>query len=201
MKRLLLPLILVSLSLTVFTQNIQHNHQCGQHKLLKKLLANPQFLNQHLAEQKQLLNEENLNKGNPKGVVYQVPIVFHLVHNNGPEKIDRSQIIDALTILNRDMRGQNPDTATVDSLFQGIIADNEIEFVLATKAPDGSCFSGITRTLTPLSFNTGDINMPLYMNWCLSIEHESNVTGPRTVFSSPIKSMCKVLANVDHIII
>ena len=178
MKRLFLPLIFVSLSLTVFTQNIQHNHQCGQHKLLKKLLANPQFLNQYLAEQKQLSKEEKLNKGNPKGVVYQIPIVFHLVHNNGPEKIDRSQIIDALNILNRDMRGQNPDTATVDSLFQGIIADNEIEFVLATKAPDGSCFSGITRTLTPLSFNTGDINGADQVNAVIALNDVYNGNWP-----------------------
>ena len=57
-----------------------------------------------------------------------------------------------LEILNRDFRKLNPDTATVDPLFQGIVADVEIEFVLATKAPDGSCFSGITRTQSPLSY-------------------------------------------------
>ena len=137
MKKLLLPLILVGLSLAVFPQNNHDNHNCGQHKLLKNLLSNPSFLKMHLAEQKQLLNEENKKNGHAKGVVYQVPIVFHLVHNNGAEKIDRSQILDALAILNRDMRGQNPDTATVDSLFQGIIADNEIEFEPGKEPEEG----------------------------------------------------------------
>ena len=33
-------------------------------------------------------------------------------------------------------------------------ADIEIEFQLATKAPNGQCFSGITRTLSPLT-NSG----------------------------------------------
>ena len=31
-------------------------------------------------------------------------------------------------------------------------ADIEIEFILATKTPDGSCFSGITRTQSPFSY-------------------------------------------------
>jgi len=178
MKKLLLPLILVGLSLAVFPQNSQDNHNCGQHKLLKNLLSNPGFLKMHLAEQKQLLNEENKKNGQAKGVVFQVPIVFHLVHNNGAEKIDRAQILDALAILNRDMRGQNPDTATVDSLFQGIIADNEIEFVLATKAPDGSCFSGITRTLTPLSYNLGDINGSDQVNAVIALNDVYNGNWP-----------------------
>jgi hypothetical protein len=178
MKRLFLPLILVSLSLTVFPQNNHDNHNCGQHKLLKNLLSNPSFLKMHLAEQKQLLNEENKKNGHAKGVVYQIPIVFHLVHNNGSEKIERAQILDALAILNRDMRGQNPDTATVDSLFQGIIADNEIEFVLATKAPDGSCFSGVTRTLTPLSFNLGDINGSDQVNAVIALNDVYNGNWP-----------------------
>ena len=32
-------------------------------------------------------------------------------------------------------------------------ADVEIEFVLATKAPNGACFKGITRTNSALSYD------------------------------------------------
>jgi hypothetical protein len=39
------------------------------------------------------------------------------------EKIDRSQVLDALTILNRDLRALRADTATVDTLFKPLIAD------------------------------------------------------------------------------
>ena len=41
-----------------------------------------------------------------KGVLYKIPVVFHVVHNNGVEKIDRAQVLDALAILNRDLRGK-----------------------------------------------------------------------------------------------
>ena len=92
------------------------------------------------------------------GIVYKIPVVFHVVHNNGIEKIDRSQVLDALQKLNIDLRALRADSATVDSLFKPLIADIEVEFVLATKAPDGTCFSGITMTETPYSYNNGDIS-------------------------------------------
>jgi Pregnancy-associated plasma protein-A. len=44
------------------------------------------------------------------------------------------------------------DAASVHAEFQGMPADAEIEFVLATKAPDGACFNGVTRTLSPYSY-------------------------------------------------
>ena len=87
--------------------------------------------------------------------MYKIPVVFHIVHNNGVEKIDRSQVLDALSILNRDLRALRADTATVDSLFKPLIADIEVEFVLATKAPDGTCFSGVTMTQTLIHTTMG----------------------------------------------
>ena len=63
-----------------------------------------------------------------------------------------------MAILNRDLRALRADTATVDSIFKPLIADVEIEFALATKAPDGTCFSGVTFTESPNSYNNGNIN-------------------------------------------
>ncbi len=130
---------------------------CGQQVLQDKLLQNSAFQKMHLQEQR-LLDSLTQRYHGSKGVVYTIPVVFHVVHNNGEEKIDRDQILDALYILNRDLRLLDPDTSTLDSAFAALAADNEIEFVLATKAPDGTCFSGITYTQTPYSFNTGSIN-------------------------------------------
>ena len=149
-------LLLITTILTYIFCSAQ-NHEikdCGQHLYLKRLLKNPTRQKLHEKEQKQLKIKEELfsSSKNNKGIVYKIPIVFHVIHNGGIENISTAQILDALEILNRDFRKLNPDTATVDPLFQGIVADVEIEFVLATKAPDGSCFSGITRTQSPLSY-------------------------------------------------
>lgn len=134
------------------------NYSCGQHIVLKKLLNDSIFKSFYEKEQKSLVNKsQNLNS-NYRGIIYKIPVVFHIIHNNGVEKIDRDQAIDALQILNRDLRALRADTATVDTLFKPLIADIEVEFVLATKSPDGSCFNGVTMTESAYSYNNGGIN-------------------------------------------
>jgi PKD repeat protein len=88
---------------------------------------------------------------NEKNVIYTIPVVFHVIHNNGIENIGSSQIMDALRVMNEGFRSQNADINTVQLPFQGLQADAEIEFKLATIAPNGQCFSGITRTVSPIT--------------------------------------------------
>jgi hypothetical protein len=127
---------------------------CIQHKKMAALMQNPDYVLQK--QQDDIEFAKALKKAQPKGVVYRIPIVFHVLHNNGVENISDEQIYDALAILNRDFRKQNADTATVQSDFVGMPSDSEIEFVLATKAPNGTCFKGITRTMNALSYDGAD---------------------------------------------
>ena len=155
MRKINLLTIIIFYPNHFLSQTTQHN--CGQHIVLKELLKNSDFKAYYDQEQRSFsLNNQIV--AHKSGVVHKIPVVFHIVHNNGIEKIDRSQVLDALEKLNIDLRALRPDTSTVDSLFQPLIADIEVEFVLATKAPDGTCFSGITMTETPYSYNNGDIN-------------------------------------------
>ena len=96
-----------------------------------------------------------------KGTIYYIPVVFHILHNGGIENISNDQIHDAIEILNLDFSLQNTDAANVVQAFnasnpnaQSIPANAEIQFRLATKAPNGDCFSGITRTQSTLSYVT-----------------------------------------------
>ena len=149
-------IIVLIFKTTSFLSQTPH-HNCGQHIVLKELLKNNNFKTYYDQEQRSFSSNNQISSLK-SGVVYKIPVVFHIVHNNGIEKIDRSQVLDALEKLNIDLRALRPDTSTVDSLFQPLIADIEVECVLATKAPDGTCFSGITMTETPYSYNNGDIN-------------------------------------------
>jgi len=132
---------------------------CLTHKKQKELNAKLQqsqkSLNAFSEEKKEIDSVLQLVKSGAieKGTIYKIPVVFHVLHNGGSENISNSQIMDALAILNRDYRALNDDKNNVVSSFQNIIADVEIEFVLATKAPDGSCFGGITRTKSSYSFD------------------------------------------------
>jgi PKD repeat protein len=131
---------------------------CGQHKIQERMMRDPVFRKQFEADQEELrLLEQQLAKDNTRkrGTVYTIPVVFHVIHDGGVSNISRAQIQDAMDILNRDFRKKNVDAADVHADFQGMPSDVEIQFAFATKAPNGVCFSGITRTYSTSTDVTG----------------------------------------------
>lgn len=124
---------------------------CITHKKNQELMNNPaavaSFAQDELIRQQEAAN----GVAAPKATVYYIPVVFHVLHNGGLENISDEQILDALAILNRDYRLQNADANNVNAAFTGLPDDVEIEFRLATIAPNGTCFSGITRTQNAIS--------------------------------------------------
>ena len=168
MKKSIISSVLFTLTLTsqfIFAQskrvldpaNMREGESieyCTHHKKMSELLKDPEF---SASFEQDKIDFENAKKNSvPKGIVYKIPIVFHILHNGGVENISDEQVYDQLAILNRDFRKLNADTATVQSIFQSFISDAEIEFVLATKDPVGNCFKGITRTMSPLT-NDGSV--------------------------------------------
>ena len=137
---------------------------CGQHILLNESLKNPTFKATYEASQLQLKKEAttlSISRNKKRGTIYTIPLVFHVLHNGGSENISDAQIFSALTILNTDYRLKNTDANDVEPEFSGMPADVEFEFALATIAPNGACFNGITRTFT--SDTTTDGNQQLQL--------------------------------------
>lgn len=122
---------------------------CISHKLHNDLMSNPAAYQSFLEDE--MIRQQEMGQATEKGTIYYIPIVFHLLHNGGVEHITDEQILDAFAILNRDYRLLNSDANNVHSDFLGLPADVEIEFRLATKAPNGACFSGITHTQSSAS--------------------------------------------------
>jgi len=133
-------------------ENVEY---CITHKKHAALLQNPDYVN-GLAIAEAEFAEVSKKGEAQKATIYTIPVVFHVLHFGGVENISDAQILNALDILNRDYRKQNADTATVHPDFQGMPADIQVEFRLATIAPNGQCFSGITRTFSPLSLQGDD---------------------------------------------
>ncbi len=140
------------LNVSAQTSPIDLENWCGTAKRMNDMWNNPQKAQSFLQDQQVRLNEANHPINLPKGTIYRIPVVFHVLHNGGSENISEDQIFNALEVINRDFRKQNADTAQVIPIFKPIIGDAEIEFLLATKAPDGTCFRGYTRTVSPLTF-------------------------------------------------
>ena len=84
-----------------------------------------------------------------KKEVRTIPVVFHIVHSYDEGNISKAQIEDQMRILNEDFQKLNADTSKTRSMFKDRAANLNLEFKLATIAPDGSCTEGITRTYDP----------------------------------------------------
>lgn len=95
---------------------------------------------------------------------YVIPVVFHIIHNNGPENITDAQVIDEIRILNEDYNKLNPDWSDVQPEFLPIVANVGITFRLAQLDPDGNCTKGITRTVSELT-NDGTQTMKDLIDW------------------------------------
>ncbi|MGV3610089.1 MAG: M43 family zinc metalloprotease [Fluviicola sp.] len=139
----------------------QENHfSCGSHTQMKKLYADNPGLEE---DYKKLVNryQENRIINGKSTVVRIIPIVFHIVHEYGPENVSDQQIYDQMQILNEDFLKNNADTNIVISPFDTIIGDAMIEFRLATLDPYGNCTNGIEHIYNH-NTNQGDDYSKLY---------------------------------------
>ncbi len=102
------------------------------------------------------INPSRDNGQRADSIIYTIPLVFHILHLDGPENISDEQIFDQVAILNRDYQKRNADTSLIDSPFVNNIANVGFAFKLATIDPDGNCTNGITRHYTTKT--TWDVN-------------------------------------------
>ncbi|MFY0628557.1 MAG: choice-of-anchor J domain-containing protein [Reichenbachiella sp.] len=115
----------------------------------ESLIQNPEKFEQWLEKKK---NNNGLLSTQMKttGVVYTIPVVFHVIHF-GEEigegaNISDEKIMDQILTLNNDYRRLNEDASNTPSDFIPVAADTEISFVLARQDPEGLPTNGIVRT-------------------------------------------------------
>lgn len=147
MKQKIFLFILLSL---LFGLKGQSQEPCGLKQVMESMLAqNPNFQAQN--------SSNNSSSGTCTGP-HQIPIVFHVLHNNGPENITDEQIFDAVEELNSQFAGEEGGFNT------------QISFYIAQVDPEGFCTNGINRiqTNTPgvssLEFNN-DVAMKNLSRW------------------------------------
>ena len=136
-----------------FAQNLKY---CGQVEAEERIKnENPQLYQQILQHKNELENYTRAyatQRSGERGTIYTIPVVFHIIHNFGPENISDEQVHDQIRILNEDYRKLNSDTNEIVAAFKGIAKDVEFEFKLAQKDLQGNCTNGIIRSTTDVSF-------------------------------------------------
>lgn len=142
-----------------FAQHVQ----CGTDQFVDAQIVQGKELAESIYQVPQAILEYDDDKHGKKAVV-TIPVVFHVIHEYGPENISKAQILDQMRILNEDFRRRNADTALTRAIFKSSAVDCEIEFKLATKDPQGGCTDGITRTVSNLT-NGGDEDAKDLIKW------------------------------------
>ena len=150
--------------IAAFSVSAQDVPLCNQHIMQEQYFENHPELRSHMLQAEAQLEAETEARGAGGDEVLIIPVVFHVIHDNGPEDISDDQIYDAVDILNRDFRKLNSDTIDINTPFANLAADIRIEFRLAQLDPDGNCTKGITRTVSPLTYD-GDGSMRNLIHW------------------------------------
>src|SRR4051812_19613214 len=106
--------------------NAQH---CFTSEVYNELITQHPEVLQKQAELELFTQQYTANRATQRttGTIYTIPVVFHIVHNYGPENISDEQVLDAMRILNLDYRKMDIDTGDVVPAFKSIAADCEIQ--------------------------------------------------------------------------
>jgi PKD repeat protein len=159
-KTILSALGVVAFAAFAISQTTPTGNWCASDQIIQKQMdADPNFqsvLHNSMMNAAQSRTEE----GGSRAVI-TVPVVFHIIHDNGVGNISDEQIYDALAELNIDYNRWNPDTTNTrnDSLapFAPQAAGMDIEFKLAKIDPNNQCTNGIVRVNAPhLTYDAGE---------------------------------------------
>jgi hypothetical protein len=154
MKRI--TLIFIALSVSIFTKNVSaqtniNPNKCSTVEVTEQEMQKHPELKSERAKyeksvQEYLLNNPSSQKSGNKRII---PVVFHVIHECGPENISRAQILDQIRVMNQDFSLTNPNFSQTPNAFVPLAADCQIEFRLATKDDLGNCTDGIVRVYSP----------------------------------------------------
>lgn len=187
MNKIFTCLLVTSMSIISMKSIAQEDKHfnCGLGHQLKELYKQNPGLEEKIEKESQQSYLRSLEKSDEiDTTLYIIPIVFHILHENGTEDISDAQVIDQVNILNRDYRLKNADTSDIIPAFDTVKADIHIQFKLASKDPWGNCTNGIEHIYTH-GANGGDdyskINQwdrSKYLNiWVVNTIGEAGVAG------------------------
>lgn len=149
-------LSLCSMLLLLGSLTAQQRTCAAEEVLARQLLEDP-FMKQRM-EDIERQTEQFIEAGGAQDrAIITIPVVVHVVYYNATQNISDSRILSQIQVLNDDFRRLNADAANTPSVFQGVAADCEINFCLATQDPNGNATTGIQRRQTTVNgFGTND---------------------------------------------
>lgn len=122
-------------------------HYCAQELIHEKLWSSqPIKQEKHLQYEASLLEYLKKNEHQETGekADYTIPVVVHIIHDNGAENISDATILQGMQHL-------NDAYENVGYYDQGTGVNTNFAFCLARRDPDGNATTGINRVVSPLT--------------------------------------------------
>ncbi|MBI3136130.1 MAG: T9SS type A sorting domain-containing protein [Bacteroidetes bacterium] len=157
MKKIgLLVISLIGLSTPFFAQQ----NWCGTDARLNKTFEeHPEYVQQFI-EHNARISGGQMSAGDRTDPIV-IPVVVHVIHDNGVGNISYDQIVSGIDMLNLDYNRLNPDTIdtrnTTEAPFEPLAVSFDITFALAKIDPNGNCTNGVERRNSPgATYNAGE---------------------------------------------
>ncbi len=99
---------------------------------------------------------EYIKQTSKSGEKLIIPIVFHVLHQYGNERITYEQIEKSVENLNKDYMALNSEINGIVAEFRDIVGVTNVEFRLAKIDPEGNCTNGVVYYDTELTYNASD---------------------------------------------
>ena len=80
-----------------------------------------------------------------------IPVVVHVLYHASEENISDKQVLSQIDVLNEDFQKLNTDIIYIPAAWNSLAANMQLQFCLASVAPDGSPTSGIERRYTAVT--------------------------------------------------
>ncbi|MBA3900486.1 MAG: choice-of-anchor J domain-containing protein [Bacteroidetes bacterium] len=151
-------LIFIAFLSIPFTLKGQQNPGCPADESHRKLLEDPKMRQRFMQDMQKIKEHKLLQQPSATRTdsVRIVPVVVHVLHDNGKGAISKAQIENGLINANKNLRRLNADTTATRAIFKPYAADLKFEFRLANIDPDGNCTDGIVYINTPLTYYASD---------------------------------------------
>ena len=154
----LISLMLLGIS-DLFAQQTQY--WCGTDKHHVELMkSNPEYRKSRESSEQQwrrFVQENPVFSKTTGAPVFTIPVVFHVIHNYGPENISKDRILTEMEYLNKSFQNMWADSVNINPPFKPSLADCQIEFKLAQIDPWGNCTDGITRTVSDYTYGQDNL--------------------------------------------
>jgi len=136
--------------------NVPLHRRCGAAEVHHRLLESQEYQRNRI-QIEQHAARFALWGAQRKAAIVNIPTVVHVVYNTPEQNISDAQVLSQLEVLNQDYSASNPDRGNVPAVWNNVVGNPNIRFVLSDTDPNGSVSNGITRTQTAkTSFSTNE---------------------------------------------